>query len=63
MFEINKKDLLDKIEKVYQCEKERPIKNQTINLSLSFRELRYVRWWIRTAYANDKFLDEDLDLK
>ncbi len=60
---MDKKDLLNKIEELYQYEKKRLVKNKTIKLSLSFRELRYVRWWIRTAYANDKFLDEDLDLK
>lgn len=60
---MDKKDLLNKIEELYQYEKKRPVKNQTIKLSLSFRELRYIRWWIKTAYANEQFLDEDLDLK
>lgn len=60
---MNKKDLLNQIEEVYHKEKKRHIKSQKIALSLSWRELRYIRWWIRTAYANEEFLDEDLDLK
>lgn len=56
-----KKDLLKKIEDL--IEKQKVMNLDEIALHLTFRELQYLKIWIKTAYANEDALDEALGLK
>lgn len=55
------KDLLEKIEESMISQK--IMKSDEISLRLTPRQLEYVYIWIKTAYANEEYLDEVLDLK
>lgn len=59
---VEKEDLLERIENLDNFIRNNKIKNTTISLNLTHRELRFIKMWIKTAYANDDFLNDDLGL-
>ena len=59
---IKKQDLLERIEQLDEFIRRSEIKYSDISLTVTPRELRYIKIWIKTAFANEDFLNEDLDL-
>lgn len=54
--------LLERIESIDEFIKENKVKNTTISLNVTQRELRFIKIWIKTAYAYDDFLNDALGL-
>lgn len=61
-YRVDKQDLLERIENIDSFIKDNKIKNIPISLNVTHRELRFIKIWIKTAYANDDFLNQDLGL-